>query len=86
VFAVGVLRAAVHRGLRVGPDLAVCGFDDTPTADVLGLTSVRQPVEEVARAMMAVLAPQLPGAPAEPPRPPATRLFVPELVLRGSTG
>ncbi|MEV0841558.1 substrate-binding domain-containing protein [Actinocatenispora sera] len=86
VFAVGVLRAAGQRGLRVGPDLAVCGFDDTPTADVLGLTSVRQPVEEVARAMMAVLAPRLPGAPADLPRPPATRLFVPELVVRGSTG
>ena len=85
VFAVGVLRVAQRRGLRIGADLAVCGFDDTPTADVLGLSSVRQPVESVARAMMAVLAPQLPGAPAELPPPPADRLFVPELVVRDST-
>lgn len=86
VFAVGAWRAVERRGLRPGRDVAITGFDDTPTADVLGLTSVRQPVEEVARAMMAVLLPQLPGAPADvAPAPAAGRLLAPELVVRSST-
>ena len=85
VFAVGVVRAAQHRGLRIGTDLAVTGFDDTPTAEVLGLTSVRQPVEQVARALLAVLAPQLPGAPADLPPAPTERLIVPDLVVRDSS-
>jgi LacI family transcriptional regulator len=86
VFAVGTWRAAEKRGRRPGRDLAITGFDDTPTADVLGLTSVRQPVEEVARSMMAVLLPQLPGAPPDvPPAPTPGRLLPPELIVRASS-
>lgn len=48
--AMGVLRALAERGLQAGPDLAVVGFDDSLAAQVCtpGLTSVRQPLEEVA--------------------------------------
>ena len=47
--AVGVLKAARVRGLRVPEELAVIGFDDLDVADYLGLTTVRQPLIESGR-------------------------------------
>ena len=46
VIASGVLKKARARGLHVPNDLAVVGFDDSDVAEHLGLTSVRQPLEE----------------------------------------
>jgi DNA-binding LacI/PurR family transcriptional regulator len=46
VQAMGVLEAARAIGLRVPEDLAVIGFDDIEVAEVLGLTTVRQPLRE----------------------------------------
>jgi DNA-binding LacI/PurR family transcriptional regulator len=48
--AMGVLRALAERGLQAGRDLAVVGFDDSLAAQVTtpALTSVRQPLEQVA--------------------------------------
>ena len=48
--AMGVLHTLAHRGLRIGKDVAVVGFDDSQPAQVVppGITSVRQPLEEVA--------------------------------------
>lgn len=46
--AVGVLQALADRGVSAGRDVAVVGFDDSQVAQVLGLTSVRQPLEQVA--------------------------------------
>ncbi len=48
--AMGVLRAVREAGLRIPQDLSVCGFDDTPMARFAWppLTTVRQPVQEVA--------------------------------------
>ncbi len=48
--AMGVRRALPERGRAPGRDLAVVGFDDSLAAQVCtpGLTSVRQPLEEVA--------------------------------------
>jgi DNA-binding LacI/PurR family transcriptional regulator len=48
--AMGVLAALAERGLRAGPDVAVVGFDDSIAAQVATprLTSVRQPLEQVA--------------------------------------
>ncbi|GAA5165115.1 MULTISPECIES: LacI family DNA-binding transcriptional regulator [Amycolatopsis] len=46
VLAGGVLKAARERGLRVPQDLAVIGFDDAEIAEHLGLTTIRQPLEE----------------------------------------
>jgi DNA-binding LacI/PurR family transcriptional regulator len=44
--AVGALQAAERLGVRVPSDLAVVGFDDTEIAEIAGLTTVRQPLEE----------------------------------------
>ncbi len=48
--AMGVLHTLGLRGSRVGDDVAVVGFDDSQVAQVVrpGLSSVRQPLEDVA--------------------------------------
>lgn len=81
--AVGALRAAHDLGMTVGRDLAVVGFDDTPSAPLLTppLTSLAQPLEEVGQLLVKNLAAQLSGG---RPRPQA--LLEPTLVVRGSTG
>jgi LacI family transcriptional regulator len=91
--AVGVVQAARGRGLVVGRDLAVVGFDDTPTAGVFDLSSVRQPIEAVARGIVRALLPGLPAAgpharvDAEPSTSelPTGRLLAPTLVVRASS-
>jgi DNA-binding LacI/PurR family transcriptional regulator len=57
--AVGVLDAAGHAGLRVPDDLAVVGFDDIEIADVLGLTTVRQPLADIGAEAVNVLLAEL---------------------------
>ncbi len=44
--AMGVLAAADRVGLRVPGDLSVIGFDDIELAALIGLTTVRQPLEQ----------------------------------------
>ncbi|WP_199850392.1 LacI family DNA-binding transcriptional regulator [Streptomyces sp. CMB-StM0423] len=53
--AVGALQALRDRGVRPGQDVGVVGFDDTAAAAALGLSSVRQPIQEVGRTIMAEL-------------------------------
>lgn len=53
--AVGVLHTLRERGIHAGPRLPVVGFDDSQVAQVMGLTSVRQPLEEVAVELVAAL-------------------------------
>ena len=84
--ALGVLQALHERGLRPGADLSVTGFDDSQTAQLVpgGLTSVRQPLEQVAVELVMRL-----GALLDPARPDPSGsgvLLEPQLVVRGSTG
>ena len=44
--AIGVLKAAETLGLRVPQDVAVIGFDDIDLAEIVGLTTIRQPLRE----------------------------------------
>ncbi|HTA00457.1 MAG TPA: LacI family DNA-binding transcriptional regulator [Streptosporangiaceae bacterium] len=44
--AMGVLAAADRMGLRVPGELSVVGFDDIELAALIGLTTVRQPLEQ----------------------------------------
>ncbi len=55
--AIGVLHACAERGLRPGADIGVAGFDDSLAAQVTwpGLTSVRQPLEQVAVELVRIL-------------------------------
>ncbi|CAN5188586.1 LacI family DNA-binding transcriptional regulator [soil metagenome] len=81
--AFGVMAAAADHGIRVGPDLALTGFDDSPAAAMStpGLTSVRQPMELVAATMIELLVSQL----QDPETQRSGRLLVPDVVIRDST-
>jgi DNA-binding LacI/PurR family transcriptional regulator len=81
--ALGVLHALHERGLRPGVDIGVVGFDDSLGAHVSwpGLTSVRQPLEQVAVEIVDLLHTVLSLKPVEHP----ARMLEPTLVLRRST-
>ena len=55
--AIGAYQAARKRGLRVPEDLSIVGFDDVELSRVAQppLTTVRQPLEEMARMAVALL-------------------------------
>ncbi len=57
LMAIGAMKAIQDRGLRVGADIAVTGFDDTPMIQYLvpSLTSVRQPISMVGQQVMNIL-------------------------------
>jgi DNA-binding LacI/PurR family transcriptional regulator len=81
--AMGVLALCHERGLVPGRDIAITGFDDSPTAAVTppGLTTVRQPLEDIATAIVVRLRDLLSGT---RPRQPGD-LLAPSLVVRGTT-
>jgi LacI family transcriptional regulator/LacI family repressor for deo operon, udp, cdd, tsx, nupC, and nupG len=66
--AMGVLQAARRLGLRVPEDLAVIGFDDLEVAEVLGLTTVRQPLRDTGLRGADILLEILRGRPPSPAR------------------
>lgn len=76
--AVGVWRVVTAHGWQPGADFGVVGFDDTDTAEALGLTTMRQPLEAVAEHILDLL------HSSEPPADGV--LLAPELVPRNSTG
>jgi DNA-binding LacI/PurR family transcriptional regulator len=47
--AIGVLKAARQLGLKVPDDVAILGFDDLDIAEYMGLSTVRQPLDESGR-------------------------------------
>ncbi len=60
--AVGVIEAATAAGLRVPEDVAVIGFDDIELAAVVGLTTVRQPLQASGRRGAELLLAAIEGA------------------------
>jgi DNA-binding LacI/PurR family transcriptional regulator len=82
--AVGAMRALAEAGRRIPEDVAVVGFDDSPLSRVTTppLTTVRQPLEDMGRAMAEILVALIAdgdGAGGE------LRLLPTELVVRGSS-
>ena len=53
--AFGVLKAAREMGLKIPDDLAVIGFDDLDMADYVGLTTVRQHLDDSGRIAVELL-------------------------------
>ena len=78
--ALAVLR---EHGLRVPDDVAVVGFDDSVAATQARppLTTVRQPVEEMAKALTLTLLDRI----GDPDAPITSRVFPPKLIPRAST-
>lgn len=77
--ALGAISALRGRGLRIPEDIAVAGFDDIRTLrDIVpGLTTVRVPLDEVGREVIARIATGEPGA--------ERRILPATVVLRDST-
>lgn len=80
---IGVLHACAERGLRPGLDIGVVGFDDSLAAQVIwpGLSSVRQPLEQVAVELVALLHKVLAHQPIEE----KGTMLAPSLVVRRSS-
>ena len=79
--AYGAIRAIRRSGLRVPEDIAVIGFDDHATADLMDLTTIRQPVGEQG----ALLAQDAAGLRWSATAEPSDVVLETELVVRGST-
>ena len=62
--AFGVMRAATRRGLAVPEDLSVVGFDDHDLAGAMGLTTMRQAVDEMGVRAAATVLGLIDGEPA----------------------
>ncbi|PLW71873.1 LacI family DNA-binding transcriptional regulator [Streptomyces sp. SCUT-3] len=83
MMALGAIRAARQAGLSVPGDVSVVGFDDSPLIAFTDppLTTIRQPVTAMGQAAVRALLEEVGGTPA----PHSEFVFMPELVVRGST-
>lgn len=80
-FASRAWRGLTSHGVRVPDDVAIVGYDDGPIAEVLGLTTVRQPFEESGRVALDLLLGAIASTGAAVRRVDLT----PSLVVRSST-
>ncbi len=84
LMAIGAINAIQERGLEVGRDIAVVGFDDVPMAQYLRppLTSLRQPIWEIGQQVVAMLIKLIRREPIEEQHV----LLPPRLIVRASSG
>ncbi len=84
VLALGAIRAVRRAGLSVPGDVSVVGYDDSAFMNCTDppLTTVRQPIESMGKAAVALLVNQIENMAVYSEE----LLFEPELVVRGSTG
>ena len=82
LLAGALLDEAQVRGLVVGEQLKVIGFDDQPWAQGRGLSTLHQPVEAMGYEAAQLLLSRLAGHEG----PPRARRFEPRLIVRASTG
>jgi LacI family transcriptional regulator len=84
LMALGAISAAQKRGLAVGRDLVITGFDDIPLAEHSHptLTTVRQPIYSIGRQICSMLIQLI----KEEKLAERHVLLQPELVVRESSG
>ena len=82
--AVGVLRAALERGVRVPEELSIMGFDDLAFSEAVWppLTTVHYPIKEMAQKAAEVLIEMVEGR--RPADAPMSYIMKPTLVVRAS--
>ena len=82
--AAGLIAAAHKAGLSVPSDLSIAGFDDSMVATVVWpqLTTVRQPIKDMAATAVRILIEQ---CRAEKDYNPSNELLSTEIITRGST-
>ena len=84
MMALGASQAIKDRGLHVGKDFAVTGFDDAPMVQYTdpSLTTLRQPIEEIGQRIIAMLMEYI-NTGSIPKHP--NILVAPQLIVRNST-
>lgn len=85
--AIGAIRAANERGLRVPEDISVIGVDNIPVGDCLHrrLTSIAQPLQELADATADILLQRLKDKAKTGKQTPLSKKFYGELILKETT-
>lgn len=85
LIAIGVMNEALDRGMRVGREFGVVGFDDIPLARHLRppLTTVHQPVDDIGHLLIEQLLTLIDGGSLGAAE--RHRLLTPELRIRAST-
>lgn len=78
--ACGVFQAAEEQGVHIPGGVAVTGWDDTPLAARLGLTTVRQPMRDLGKVAAELLFNRLDG------RAVSDQTLPTQLVVRSSSG
>lgn len=81
VMAFGAKTYFDEVGLRMGEDIALTGYDDDPTSEFLGITSVRQPIDDVAEKLFNILHHEINGIPLDERQ----IVLSPTLTIRKST-
>lgn len=81
LMAFGARSYLSETGLRIPDNVALTGYDDDPTAEFLGITSVRQPIDELAQTLFDILL----GEINQEPVTERQVVFAPELIARQST-
>ena len=81
--AIGAMRAVQDAGLVVGAEFGITGFDDMPGSRFMSppLTTLRQPIWDVAQAIIEMLIQVIRGQTPVPKQ----LLLAPELIIRGSS-
>ncbi len=64
--AAGIVTEARKQGLRVPEDLAVVGFDNQPIADILNLTTIEMPINQIGTCAFRILHQEIMGEIVEP--------------------
>ncbi len=82
--AAAVVGAIIEAGLRIPEDIAIVGYDGTPVALATRpmLSTIRQPIEAMGRAMAQMLLRRV----EYPQEPPSHIIFTTELIVRESSG
>lgn len=82
--AAGVIMAAHKMNLKIPQQVSVCGFDDTPVAHQLwpGLTTIRQPIQAMAKKATELLLKQIKGKDVQLP----ASILTSTIIVRESTG
>lgn len=82
--AAGVMMVAHQMGIKIPAELSVAGFDDTPVAHQIwpALTTVRQPIQPMAKKATELLIKQLRGKDVQLP----ASMLTSTIIVRESTG
>jgi LacI family transcriptional regulator len=80
IYAINIINLLKEAGVEVGKDYSVTGFDGIEDAEVCGLTTVEQPVEDLIKNAFRMLDERLEG------EAPEKLLIKPKFIIRSSTG